>query len=110
MTLGNNSFGQAWAAIEAAYGLIGADVLQSRYSRRQPGHFDGSVGFLGGDVFAANRIDQSFAVVNAGEPGVSVTKDNRYIGQTDWSGKYARDQPASMGAQFARVSIRKECR
>jgi outer membrane usher protein len=88
LTLGSNSFGEAAGSYRGTYGLIGADVLQSRYVSQATGHFDGSVGFLGGDVFAANRIDQSFAVVNAGAPGVSVMQDNRTIGTTDWSGKY----------------------
>jgi outer membrane usher protein len=88
LTLGSNSFGEAAGSYRGTYGLIGADVLQSRYYSQATGHFDGSVGFLGGDAFAANRIDQSFAVVNTGVPGVSVTQDNRTIGTTDWSGKY----------------------
>jgi outer membrane usher protein len=38
-------------------------------------------------VFLANRIDDSFAVVNAGAPNVEVFAENRLVGKTGSSGR-----------------------
>jgi outer membrane usher protein len=48
---------------------------------------DGAVATMGGGVFASNRIDDSFAVVDAGTPGVPVLYENRPVGETNGSGK-----------------------
>ncbi|MDX6807411.1 fimbria/pilus outer membrane usher protein [Terrihabitans rhizophilus] len=48
---------------------------------------EGAVGFMAGDVFFTNRIDDAFAVVDAGVPGVDVMHENRVIGRTGRSGK-----------------------
>jgi len=42
---------------------------------------------MGSGVFFTNRIDDSFAVVDAGAPGVPVLYENRPIGETNSSGK-----------------------
>ena len=47
----------------------------------------GAVATLGGGVFLANRIDDAFAVVDAGAPGVDVLYENRPAGQTDARGQ-----------------------
>ncbi len=48
---------------------------------------DGSVAVAGGGVFAGPRINDAFAIVDVGAPGVPVAFDNRYIGETNSSGK-----------------------
>jgi len=48
---------------------------------------DGAVAAMGGGFFAGNRIDDAFAVVDAGTPGVPVFYENRPIGETNSSGK-----------------------
>jgi outer membrane usher protein len=48
---------------------------------------DGAVAAMGSGVFFANRIDDSFAVVDVGTPGVPVLYENRPIGETNSSGK-----------------------
>lgn len=46
----------------------------------------GSVAEMGGDVFFSDWIDKSFAVVDAGAPGVEVSYENRPLGKTDTQG------------------------
>jgi outer membrane usher protein len=41
----------------------------------------------GSDVFFANRIDDAFAVVDAGAPGVEIFHENRPVAVTDQNGK-----------------------
>ncbi|MDT9127046.1 hypothetical protein RSW40_26950, partial [Escherichia coli] len=47
----------------------------------------GSIAIAGGDVFLGNRIDDAFAVVDAGAPGVEILLENRPMGQTNRGGK-----------------------
>src|SRR5690606_20650394 len=46
-----------------------------------------SVVVAGGGVFLSRRIDDAFAVVDAGAPGVEVSAENRPVGRTGRSGK-----------------------
>jgi len=48
---------------------------------------DGAVVMMDGDVFAANRINDAFAIVDAALPNVHVSHQNRYVGKTGSSGK-----------------------
>jgi outer membrane usher protein len=54
---------------------------------RATAEVDGSIALAGGGVFLANRIDDAFAVVDVGAPGVAVSHENRTIGVTDSSGR-----------------------
>jgi outer membrane usher protein len=65
------------AGVEQSQGRVVRGVAQ----------LDGAVAAMGGGVFASNRIDDSFAVVDAGTPGVPVLYENRPVGQTNGSGK-----------------------
>ena len=47
---------------------------------------DGAIIAMGGNVYLSNRIDDSFAVVSAGAPGLKVLHENRAIGETDEDG------------------------
>ncbi len=51
------------------------------------GNLEGGVAFIDGDVFLSHRIDDSFAVVDAGEPNVGVYHENHKIGKTSGHGK-----------------------
>ncbi|MBS0528355.1 MAG: fimbrial biogenesis outer membrane usher protein, partial [Proteobacteria bacterium] len=57
------------------------------FGTQTTGQIDGSLVAMGGGVFAANRIDDSFAVVETGVPNVEVSSENRPIGKTDASGR-----------------------
>jgi outer membrane usher protein len=62
-------------------------VEQFRGATRASGEVEGAIAVAGGDVFLANRIDDGFAVVDAGAAGVDVLHENRPIGKTDTRGK-----------------------
>lgn len=47
----------------------------------------GAIAAAGGGVFLANRIDDGFAVVDAGAPGVRVLHENREVGATGRDGR-----------------------
>jgi outer membrane usher protein len=67
---------------------IQAGVEQSqRNVVRGDAQVDGAVAAMGSGVFFTNRVDDAFAVVDAGTPGVTVLYENRPIGETNSSGK-----------------------
>lgn len=47
----------------------------------------GAIVAAGGGLFLSNRIDDSFAIVNAGAPDIDVMHDNRVVARTNASGK-----------------------
>lgn len=64
--------------------------LEGRHTRGNSSlgaRLEGAVVVAGGGVFFSPRIDDSFAVVNAGAPGVEVSAENRPVGKTGRSGK-----------------------
>jgi outer membrane usher protein len=48
---------------------------------------EGSLAWVGGGVHASRRLDQSFALVDAGAKGVDVYRENRLVGTTGASGR-----------------------
>jgi outer membrane usher protein FimD/PapC len=48
---------------------------------------EGAVATLGDGVFFANRIDDAFAVVETGTPGLLVLRENRTVARTDSAGR-----------------------
>ena len=54
---------------------------------RATAEVEGAVATMGNGVFLANRIDDSFAVIDTGVPGVEVFHENRSIGFTDSTGR-----------------------
>ncbi|MFY0611835.1 MAG: fimbrial biogenesis outer membrane usher protein [Hyphomicrobiaceae bacterium] len=48
---------------------------------------DGAVAMTNDGLFLSRRIDDAFAVVDAGAPGVEVRVENQVIGKTDHTGK-----------------------
>jgi outer membrane usher protein len=96
----SNSFGWrlrgtegAWAEVEAAggyrssYGRIEGSVAQGRTGSGGTVEIEGAVATIGGGVFFANRIDDAFAVVETGVPGLEVFHENRPVGRTDANGR-----------------------
>jgi len=74
------SYRSPWARFEAG-------IQQQEKEFRATAQMDGSLVATSGGVFAANRIDDSFAVVDVGVPGVEVQFQNRPIGNTNSRGK-----------------------
>lgn len=77
----------AAGAYRSNYGWAEADVMHSKSGTQVTGQVDGALVAMGGGVFATNRIDDSFAVVETGTPGVEVYSENRPIGRTDARGR-----------------------
>lgn len=94
------SFGWRLRDTEGAYTNRSASVsYRSRVARfkfsaeqyddlyRAAGQIDGAIVFAGQDVFFSNRIDDAFAIVETGAPGVEVEYENGPIGRTNSRGK-----------------------
>lgn len=62
-------------------------VQQIGEGLRATGQLDGALVLAGGGVFASNRIDDAFAVVDVGAPNVEVLHQNRHVGKTDRHGR-----------------------
>jgi outer membrane usher protein len=76
----------AAASYRASFGRVEAGVQQYGNNTRGTAQIDGSIAVAGGGVFFGNRIDDAFAVVNAGAPNVAVQYENRPIGVTNSAG------------------------
>ena len=71
-------------------GRLGRAEVAARVSDGHRGlglRLDGSMVAAGGGVFLSRRIDDAFAVVDVGAPGVEVSAENRPVGRTGHSGK-----------------------
>jgi len=78
---------QVSGSYRTPYARVAAGATQVGSSATGTFEADGSIATLGNGVFFSNRIDDAFAVVDAGSPNVDVYHDNRLIGQTDSSGR-----------------------
>jgi outer membrane usher protein len=76
----SGTYRSPWAQLEGGVQHYGDDV-------RATARVSGSVVAMPAGIFVANRIDDSFAIVDVGAPGVEVQLQNRTIGKTDDSGK-----------------------
>jgi outer membrane usher protein len=83
---GATPYREASAAYRSSYGTVQADVSQSASSAAGSLELRGSITTMGGGVFLSNWIDDGFAVVSTGAPGVEVLNENRSAGVTDSRG------------------------
>jgi outer membrane usher protein len=67
------------------------------------GNLEGGVAFIDGDVFLSQRIDDSFAVVDAGAPNIGVYHENHKIGRTNGRGKLL--VPGVRSYEFNKLAI-----
>jgi outer membrane usher protein len=74
------SYRSTFADLEAGISHAGGETLTTASA-------DGAIVFADGNLFAARRVDDAFAVVDAGAPGVTVYHENRNVGRTGKSGK-----------------------
>ncbi|MBD3814706.1 MAG: fimbria/pilus outer membrane usher protein, partial [Betaproteobacteria bacterium] len=51
------------------------------------GQFEGAVAIAGGGVFVTRRLEDAFAVVDAGMPGIPIHHQNRLVGYTNAQGR-----------------------
>ena len=69
------------------YARVEAGVRQYGSNSSATAEIEGAVVTMGNGVFLANRIDDSFAVIETGMPGVEVFQENRSVGFTDSDGR-----------------------
>lgn len=77
----------AGISYRTSLGKLTATAQQFGRSSQVTGQMEGSIAAAGGGIFLANRIDDTFAVVDAGAPDVSVSYENRPAGRTDAHGR-----------------------
>jgi outer membrane usher protein len=77
----------AGASYRSSIGQIEGNVEQVGNNATAWVQADGAVAMMGGGVFLSNRINDAFAVVNAGAPNVEVLYENRPAGTTDSQGR-----------------------
>ena len=84
---GRTSYRSAAASYRSSAAQFDGYVQQTRASTGASIQVQGAIASLGGGTFFVNRIDDAFAVVDAGAPGVDVLYENRPIGRTDAQGQ-----------------------
>lgn len=84
---GEQSITAASGAYRSSKGVIEGRLLQQDGAALGNVSFDGSAVMAGGGLFLGNRINDSFAVVDAGAEGVDVQFENRFAGKTGKDGK-----------------------
>ena len=77
----------AAVSYRAPFARFQAGAQQFDKDFRVTGQMDGAIAAAGGGVFATNRIDDAFAVVDVGTPDVEVLHQNRPVGKTDSKGR-----------------------
>jgi outer membrane usher protein len=78
-------------------------VTQVSESATGTAEIGGAVVAADGGIFLANRIDDAFAIVDAGAPGVDVLYENRRIATTDDEGRAL--VPGLRSYQAAKIAI-----
>jgi outer membrane usher protein len=81
-----SSYRSASGAYRSSVGKAEASVEQYGHGWRISAEAEGALVAVPDGVFASNRIDDSFAVVNVGVPDVEVFHENRPVGRTGSSG------------------------
>lgn len=84
---GQNATWSGAASTQLSVADVAARIRHSGEHTQASGRVSGSVVMAGGDVFVANRIDDAFAIVDAGAPAVPVLFENRPAGETRGNGK-----------------------
>jgi len=84
---GDTANRSAAVSYRSGFGRLEAGVQQYDGDFRVTAQANGAVAVAGGGVFASNRIDDAFAVVDVGTPGVEVQFQNRAVGKTNRSGR-----------------------
>lgn len=83
---GGSAFREAAGSYRGTYGMAQVAARQSSEGVTATAELRGSIATIGGGVFLSQWIEDGFAVVNAGAPGLQVFHDHRLIGTTDGRG------------------------
>ncbi|MCO5064512.1 MAG: fimbria/pilus outer membrane usher protein [Rhizobiaceae bacterium] len=84
---GESEVREATGSYRTRWGRAEAGIDQGDGQMRATAEFDGAVAMVGSDVFASGRIDDAFAAIDVGAPGVEVFHQNRLVGKSDYRGK-----------------------
>ncbi len=93
----------ASGAYRSEYGIYSADLVGTSKSISGDMRIEGSIIGTKAGVFAGNPVTDSFAIVDAGVPGVKVDFENRYAGTTGKNGKLLLTQLQSY--RPAKISV-----
>lgn len=85
-TQGDSPVREAAASYRSSYGTVQAGLRQTAEGVHVMGDLRGSIATMGGGVFFSDWIDDSFAVVSTGAPGMRVFSENQPVGTTDSRG------------------------
>jgi len=83
---GSTPYRSAAGSYRSSVGQFDGYVQQAGGSTGASAQVQGTVAAMGGGAFLSNRIDDAFAVVDAGAPDVDVLYENRSAGKTDAQG------------------------
>jgi len=86
-TEGSTPYRLAEVSYRPSFARVTTSVTNSPAGTNATGEIDGAIATLGRGVFFSNRIDDAFAVVDAGAPNVDVLYENRPAGRTDSQGQ-----------------------
>lgn len=84
---GDAAYRSATVGYRASAARLEAGVHQEPNGVRTTATVEGALTYIGGDVYASNRIDDSFAVVDAHVPGVKIERENQVVAVTNEDGK-----------------------
>jgi outer membrane usher protein len=84
---GSLSYYGGGASYRSSIARFDADVMQTSAGTSGALQAKGAVAAMSGGIFLANRIDDSFAVVDVGAAGVDVLYENRPAGRTNAQGQ-----------------------
>lgn len=83
--------GGAYASLRGDYrtriAKIGADLITGGGSTTLRPRIEGAIVMAGGQVALGNRINDSFAIIDAGAPGVPIELQNRVVARTGRGGR-----------------------
>lgn len=86
-TQAEKAVSSAAGSYRAPFARLAARIDRQDDSYRASASMEGAVVAAGGGLFTSTRIDDAFAIVDAGAPGVEVQYENRPAGHTDRDGK-----------------------
>jgi len=84
---GASPYRNASATYRSSIAQVGGEIRQFGSTVGGTLQAQGAVAAIGGGVFLSNRIDDAFAVVDAGLPSIEVLYENRPVGKTNSDGK-----------------------
>lgn len=84
---GSASYREASLGHRTSVATIESGVRQTGDTATGRVQADGAVVAMGGNIYFANRIDDGFAVVDTGAPGIIVKQQNNVIGESNSAGK-----------------------